>query len=230
MSWHDCSGASPIPALHPARCTHSKSGYARAIAGASCSVRERQSGQVGGYTVVGTFLPSSVGPCSRRCPPRATYPRYRLPASPAHAQHFPFLATATLTLQTPDPRLQTPDSNLGQLPDLSGLCLSAEQLQVCGLQAGGQMGCLTWSPIRLETALSGSVSNEHSRLPTSLFSLVLCAPQRDRPTWRCHHKPRRSGQIRSGGHRVCSRVQPRSPQISAIYEFNRQNERLAPSD
>ena len=220
MLWHDCSGASPIPALHPARCTHSKSGYARPIAGASCSVRERQSGQVGGYTVVGTFLPSSVGPCSRRCPPRY-YPRYLLPASPAHAQHFPFLERTTLTLQTPDSRLQ-PRSTARPVGPLF-VCRTAAGVRAAGRWSDGF--CLTWSPIRLETARSGSVSNEHSRLPTSLFCLVLCAPQRDRPTWRCHHKPRRSEQIRSGGHRVCSRLQP----VAATQPANQCNLLIQPS-
>lgn len=127
---------------------------------------------------------------------------------------FPFPGRTTLS------RIQTPDSSFGQLPDMAGLCLSGDscRLQAAelvvrrvlgpGLRFGLKLLSWVWFPVNTGDCLCFSQhapGQLKSSFPSSPRSL--CNPSSR--TWRCHHKPRRSDQIRCA--RVCSRVQPPSP-------------------
>lgn len=202
--------------------------YAHASAGASCSVGERQSGQVDG--LVGTFLPSLLfsgferasapaqglslpGLLGRQAP--TCLPGY-LPQEPTYNLE---LTCCSAVLRASEqcgcisPSWKTtlsrpPHSRLGQLPDLSGLCLSADGYRLRaagwwsdvirpGLQSGLKLPSWVWVP------------KHHSRL-ASYHS----ATQRARPGAATN----RRDQISSGG---LSRVSVRaSSPATNVYPCN----------
>lgn len=206
-----------------------KSVYAHAIAGASCSVRERQSGQV--EWVVGTFLPSSLwiqeqvlpcrgcvahpgdGTCPAQLPLRVPTPgttcTCNSTADPTWVA-FPIPGRTTLS------RLQTPDSANCQT------CRAFACLQMaagCGLQAGGQMD--TWPGLQFGLKLLSWVwfpTNTADCLLTlsTIISLrSLCATQRAGPG----DATNRGDQIRSdsSGSGLFARPARQPMAICAIY-------------